>query len=609
MAEKLPLDSPLWLELSACYSAGDAVARLREVVAARRLGDAWKALQDEILHQGSVYAVTSAAIPHLVDLAPHLPDDERRALWTELGFLVTAGADEFPDPAPAGLQAALDAALRTAAAAAPRDFRPDGDAEELSYVALACVALAGHPVGTALWEFPDSSAGYVPLTCPRCDSEVELDGFGDPVLPSVAPPVYDAPPVSGTAWQRVADAIGEAGRSSALSPGWDGFLQVAHVVAAAGVPVEAPAPPVWTLVAAMVAAHPAWARTLTRLTGHYRCPGCEEVVPIWVAYGEPSYVDDPDDPDDDDDGAGEDEDSGDDEGRIDPATVATGDGGFRPAPGFTPARLDVTVETVWQTAGPAVTALAAGPDLLAAARGGRVHLVDPRTGQDTATLFDAGAPVTALTAAALPDGSAAVAAAAGAVPPVQAVTGASSVPAGGPVLALATVPMPAEPNPRTVAPLAALWDGRSVVAAATGGSVVHLWNPATRSSVAEAFRHPGTATVALATVPHDSGADLIALRGGHAVDVWSSAAVMGTATPGRPGAASCAPSAMPAWSRPSRRRGGSGSAARCCSRTATAACRCGRRSTCGSPTRCHRTRGTATSSPSRRCRGTAGSWS
>ncbi|MEV4517656.1 hypothetical protein AB0K00_52950 [Dactylosporangium sp. NPDC049525] len=533
------------------------------MVAARRLGDAWKALQDEILHQGSVYAVTSAAIPHLVDLAPHLSGDERRDLWTELGFLVAAGADEFPEPVPPGLQAALDAALRTAAAAAPRDFRPGGGAEELSYFALACVALAGHPVGTALWKFPDRSAGYVPLTCPRCETEVELDGFGDPVMPPGPPPAYDAPPVPGTPWQRVADAIGEAERSAALGPGWDGFLRVARVVAAAGVPVDAPPPPVWALVAGMVAADPAWARTLTRLTGHYRCPGCEEVVPVWAAYGEPSYVDDDRDGDGDedrdgdgdgdevdDDEADDDEVDGDesdesevdgdesDEGEVDPATVATADGGFRPAPGFAPGRLDVTVERVWQAGGPAVTALAAGaPDRVAVARGRSVHLVEPRTGASAAALFDAAAPVTALAAAPLPDGSTAVAAAAGEHLHWWDGTGSSAVAAGGPVLALAAVPMPAEPNPRAVEPLAGLWDGRTVVAAATGDGVVHLWNPATRTRVAAAFRHPGSTTVALAAVPHDGGADLVALRGGHAVDVWSSAAVMGTATTGRPGAA------------------------------------------------------------------------
>ena len=36
VAAKLPLDSPLWGRLSACYSAENAIARLREMV---RLGE------------------------------------------------------------------------------------------------------------------------------------------------------------------------------------------------------------------------------------------------------------------------------------------------------------------------------------------------------------------------------------------------------------------------------------------------------------------------------------------------------------------------------------------------------------------------------------------
>ena len=38
VAAKLPLDSPLGVRLSACYSAENAIARLREIVATRQLG-------------------------------------------------------------------------------------------------------------------------------------------------------------------------------------------------------------------------------------------------------------------------------------------------------------------------------------------------------------------------------------------------------------------------------------------------------------------------------------------------------------------------------------------------------------------------------------------
>lgn len=95
MVGKLPLNSPLWVRLSACYSSENAIARLREIVATRQLGEAWRGLCDEILQQGSVYGVSSAAIPHLVDVAPYLPAVSRRDLWIEIGFPVTAGAAAF----------------------------------------------------------------------------------------------------------------------------------------------------------------------------------------------------------------------------------------------------------------------------------------------------------------------------------------------------------------------------------------------------------------------------------------------------------------------------------------------------------------------------------
>ena len=87
----------------------DADGLLREIVATRQLGEAWSGLCDEMLHQGSVYGVSSAAIPHLIDVAPHLPAASRGDLWIEIGFLVTAGADRFPSaPAPGRSPGAVD---------------------------------------------------------------------------------------------------------------------------------------------------------------------------------------------------------------------------------------------------------------------------------------------------------------------------------------------------------------------------------------------------------------------------------------------------------------------------------------------------------------------
>jgi hypothetical protein len=102
----LPLDSPHWNDLTACQSAARAVELLRQIVSTGRLDEAWRELHDEIIHQGSVYGVTSAALPHLIRLAPSLTPDEQRDLWIEVALLIIAGADSFdgnePVPGHAG---------------------------------------------------------------------------------------------------------------------------------------------------------------------------------------------------------------------------------------------------------------------------------------------------------------------------------------------------------------------------------------------------------------------------------------------------------------------------------------------------------------------------
>ena len=193
---KLPLDSPLWDRLSACYSKENAIARLREIVATRQLGEAWSNLRDEILHQGSVYGVSSAAIPHLVDVAPYLPTASKRDLWTEIGFLITAGADRFRSPPAPGLQEGLTAALGAAEALVVRDFPADAGSTpgESSYYALACVALAGHRVGRAMWQFLSARSGYVRVVCPECEAVCEVDGFADPLAPPCPPTAFGSAP-------------------------------------------------------------------------------------------------------------------------------------------------------------------------------------------------------------------------------------------------------------------------------------------------------------------------------------------------------------------------------------------------------------------------------
>jgi hypothetical protein len=244
----LPLDSPHWNSLEAFYSTPHALEALREIVATGRLGEAWKRLQGEIQHQGSVCCVTSAALPHLIRLATSLTPVEQRDLWITVGFLVVAGAGSFDgsEPVP-GMQETLTQSLRDAEPLALQAFH---DAEELdpdvaSYFALACVALAGHPLGDTLEEFLLPGEGYVTLWCPECEAEYEVDGFSDPLrAPCDPPPVPSLTPRARPEWARV---------PIDLLPGFDA---TARAVADARVPADAPMRAVWCLVAAMDPAPP-----------------------------------------------------------------------------------------------------------------------------------------------------------------------------------------------------------------------------------------------------------------------------------------------------------------------------------------------------------------
>src|SRR5262245_41434689 len=291
-------------------STSHALEALHEIVATRRLGEAWVRLRSAMANQGSV---CGAALPQLIRLAPSLTPNEQRELWIDVGFLVIAGAGNFDgnEPVP-GMQETLTQSLQDAEPLALQAFL---DAEELapevaSYFALACVALAGHPLGDTLEEFLSPGEGYVTLRCTECDAGYEVDGFSDPLrAPCHPPPVPSLTPRARPEWARV---------PIDLLPGFDA---AARAVADAGLPAGAPMRAVWCLVAAMVAAKGAvsWARTLLRLTGHFCCDECQSVLPIaallskWRKWP----VEDPGPPQ-----------------GIDPAAIAD-KAGFKPAPGGT----------------------------------------------------------------------------------------------------------------------------------------------------------------------------------------------------------------------------------------------------------------------------------
>jgi hypothetical protein len=555
LPHKLPLDSPLWDRLSACYSPEHAIASLREVVATRQLGEAWRDLCDEILHQGSVYGVSSAAIPHLVDVAPDLPLASRRDLWMEIGFLVGAGANHFPAPPAPDLQEGLTAALRLAESRAVRDFLADTELtpDDSSYYALACVALTGHRVGRAMWEFPAPSSGYVRVGCPSCGAWYDVDGFADPLAPPCRAPTFASASGGIAPWRDVADAVERANGEQVLGPGWAGFLETARQVAAAGVPPHASSSAVWCLVAGMVATRSAraapWARTLARLAGHVRCPECGTVWAIADVMGdgtdaEPVDLADEEHPDpgwqgvlftmDGDDAAEERR-----PGGISPATVADRAAGFRPAPDrqLYPGRVEA--RTLWRAdlgAVDALTPVAGRPSVVAAATGDAVTVWDLASGSPVGPSL--AGPAVAVASVALPNGRPVIITAGedGTLSWWDAATSRQldrGLAAGtARVRSLAPVVMPPDPDRRTDGWLAELRDGRTVLAAGDADGMVRLWDPVTRTPRRGLFHRPGRPVVSMTAVdlvdqPPRTGTDLVAVYGDRTVDVWSSGAVHG----------------------------------------------------------------------------------
>jgi hypothetical protein len=531
--DRIPLDSPLWNTLSACSSAGNAVDLLRRVVANRELGQAWGGLCDEILHQGTVYQVSSAVIPHLVDVAPVLSTGDRPDLWIELGLLVAAGADHFPSPPAPGLQDGLDAALQTAQTRAVLDFVADGglSPEDAGNYALACVALAGHRIGRAVWEFLSPDSGYVQVTCPRCGTDAEVDGFGDPLGPPVAAPeVGPATGRSPASWQPVADAISRLKPEESVGPGWADLLATGARVAAHGLPETTPNRAAWCLVSSMVATTSAdaapWARTLARLTGHFRCLDCGTVWAIADVLS-PTDEDEPYEPE-----------PVDLDRQAVLASVADAVAGFPAAPGHRLSLSHLEAEVRWRAEIGPVLALCTTPGpspLVLAGTDDAVTMWDPRSGSPAGPQLPG--PATAIATTPLPGGRVAVITADGSqLRWWDASTGqqlGASAAGASPILTLAAVPMPPANLPlKTVEWLAVLRDGRTMLASGHADGSVQLWDPATREPVRTLLHRSGQPAAAMTTVeragdPRSHGIDLVTVHDGQIIEVWSTATVHG----------------------------------------------------------------------------------
>ncbi|WP_203988696.1 WD40 repeat domain-containing protein [Virgisporangium aurantiacum] len=556
MIDRIPLDSPLWEQVSACYSRRDAVESLRTVVATRQLGQAWKDLLGEALHQGDVYGISSAAIPHLVDLAPQLSVSDRRELWICVGLLIGSGADRFPSPPAAGLQEGLTSALRVAVGASVRDFLADTamSASDAVMFAMACVSFARPWAGRDTLEAPYLPMGYVRGTCPGCEAGLEIDGFCDPFAPPCPAPDYQPTGTGGGPWSAVADSIDDVRRAGVLGAGWDDFLAVASRVARNGLPPDAPAPVMWCLVAAMLATRPVadaprWARAVFRCAGHVRCPGCDLVwsVADVVAVppdAHPVTVTDRVLPDrvlsDGVQTALLPAPAGAPVARVVPvATVADPVSGFRPAPGWTPRGVDVPVRIRWRAEAGAVDTVAVvpgRPGIVAAGTARAVTYWDLETGAAMGPASAGGA--VALAAVAVADRHLlAVAGADGALRWWDPGTGrriGRDARGPAPLVSLAAITMPAEPADRyrTVGWMSAISDGRTVLAAGDQNGAVRLWDSRTRNPLPQLFQRAGQPVLALATGDAVAGerhshADLVAIFDDLTVDVWSSHSVHG----------------------------------------------------------------------------------
>ncbi|MER5508134.1 hypothetical protein ABT052_22720 [Streptomyces sp. NPDC002766] len=290
MIAKLPLDSPRWRGLDGVkVEEMQVLLEQLATAAATGGGDAWRRSWTDVsgglMDDGVLADGAYAALPYVVEAAAVLPPGQTVDFWVDLGFMVSA---DYRPPVPADLEEGFGAALRLAERVAIRSLLAAGAPGQVcAQLALACVALAGHPMGEVLWQLPDDQESGLLLSCPACESDTEIpDFFTDPArLPCEAPLLPEPAPVreEGHPWGEVATVL----RAEELGERWEAFLRVARDVAVRGVPPETPGQAVLCLVAGLVAvrgtpqqAAGELASRLMSLTGHFRCWDCERTWTI-----------------------------------------------------------------------------------------------------------------------------------------------------------------------------------------------------------------------------------------------------------------------------------------------------------------------------------------
>jgi hypothetical protein len=331
---RLPLDSPRWLKLTTDGTPRAEVPRLlRQIQEEGKFGTAWEQLVGgPILHQGTVYQSTYAALPHLVAIAADQAPRTLARFWTDVGFIVSSfvytGMRPRTTPIPADLKKGVSAALRAAEPLAVRCFcasewgleKTETGVETASSLALACFALDRHPVGALIWSFLHApqpgkkfiKQQFVNALCLECEAELEFFHAGDGIIeyqhyrggkvrPDPEQPELEAPDVPELSsakrakhpWGAIAEALARPARQlrtlehgTRFPADWlkrfGAHVPVAAAVAAAGVPAAAPDRAVLSLLGVMVALSGAfdWAGRLLRLAGFMRCPECGAVQPF-----------------------------------------------------------------------------------------------------------------------------------------------------------------------------------------------------------------------------------------------------------------------------------------------------------------------------------------
>jgi hypothetical protein len=289
----LPLDSPRWLELTTDGTPRRQILEvLRQAQASHDFGrdGLWQdLLSGALIHQGTIYEVTYAAVPYLVQALATADPAITSDLWIDLGFVAGSALSRHAPPVPPDLASGWAGALAVARNGSVDSFlAAELEDSSAGYHAMACVAFAGHPVGPMIWELMSvHSGGELAARCPHCHDLLDLplddlSGYEPEKYPDL--PAHTREVVAGRtgtpaapAWSALAQAIEELGSAAAV--GTEGAtvpVPAVLPVASAGLPPNTPARSVLWLAAAMAAVKgaPSVAGTVLKLSGRFACPSC-----------------------------------------------------------------------------------------------------------------------------------------------------------------------------------------------------------------------------------------------------------------------------------------------------------------------------------------------